>query len=110
MKTIKELEKARTRNLYWLALQDVIKLIDEFKPTMAINSREIQIVELVKEELKARIEGNLQSAQSNHNQQDVKRDLSNNFSPADNSIKKQMANELKKSMSGFKMKTFKKRE
>ena len=53
MKTIKELEKARTRNLYWLALQDVIKLIDErLNHMIASNIIEDELLYL-----KARIEG-----------------------------------------------------
>ena len=40
-----------------IILHKVLELIDELKPTMAINSREEQVIELVKEELKARIKG-----------------------------------------------------
>ena len=67
MKTIKELikleeylngprVKAVIRGKV-VILHEVLELIDELKPTMAINSREEQVIELVKEELKARIKG-----------------------------------------------------
>ena len=61
MKTIKELKEdsswSKQHEGYLKALKDVLGLIKGMKPTMAINDREKQIVELVKEELKARIEG-----------------------------------------------------